>query len=139
MSKRFDGIAIAKDLGQDNGANSSVLENVKGVLYAENINSVIYYDKNLDQLNDGVVPTKKYVQPLRDTNDSIQIYISNFNNWGYTEQEFINSIEQIFGETDPDNVIKSYGGIYECYPSNSEYRIEWNGKTYYKWNCITDI
>ena len=80
MSKRFDGIAIAKDLGQDNGANSSVLENVKGVLYAENINSVIYYDKNLDQLNDGEAPTKKYVQPLRDTNDSIQIYISNFNN-----------------------------------------------------------
>ena len=85
MSKRFDGIAIAKDLGQDNGANSSVLENVKCVLYAENINSVIYYDKNLDQLNDGEAPTKKYVQPLRDTNDSIQISISGFNNWGYTE------------------------------------------------------
>ena len=28
-------------------------------------------------------------------------------------------------------------GIYRCYPSNSEYRIEWNGKTYYKWNCIS--
>ena len=57
----FDGIAIAKDLGQDNGANSSVLENVKSVLYAENINSVIYYDKNLDQLNNEEAPTKKYV------------------------------------------------------------------------------
>ena len=105
MSKRFDGIAIAKDLGQDNGANSSVLENVKCVLYAENINSVIYYDKNLDQLNDGEAPTKKYVQPLRDTNDSIQISISGFNNCGYTEQEFINSIEQEFGETNPEHVL----------------------------------
>ena len=137
MSKRFDGIAIAKDLGQDNGANSSVLENVKGVLYAENINSVIYYDKNLDQLNDGEAPIKKYVQPLRDTNDSIQITVSNFNNWGYTEQEFISSIEQLFGETDPESVMANNEGIYECYPSNSEYKIEWNGKTYYKWtNCI---